>query len=187
MKKFVAGMIAFLVLLCSICLAESTPEETAAVVNMPYTLALATGEREGLYTGGVKDGLPEGFGVFVTHNSEGVEWHYIGNWENGQFSGEGAQYWENGMVMKGEYAKNEKQNPYVRWYDSLMTKWFDDYDADGNRHFITYYPGSFEQKYCEGFADMSQKEVVSVTWFDLDGNEIDSAETLTLVTTAYPD
>lgn len=52
-----------------------------------------TGEKEGTYSGEVKNNLPNGEGKFETKNSQGEVWYYEGQWIEGQTQGKGCQCW----------------------------------------------------------------------------------------------
>ena len=96
MKRILA-LILVLVCLFSVATAEKTAAELVSkmeiVVDLSYVI------RKGTYSGEMMDGVPHGFGVFETTNSDGVTWHYIGQWENGKMSGDGGQYWDDGRTM----------------------------------------------------------------------------------------
>lgn len=104
MKKLLAITL-FLVLLFSLAQAEETLPET--VVQMTYIVQMPEVIRKGKYTGEVKNGVPNGYGVFVTANSEGVVWHYLGEWLNGEMSGQGGCYWDNGQSNVGSYEHSD--------------------------------------------------------------------------------
>lgn len=192
MKRIVMLMI-IIVLLKNYCIGFAEEQndiseavnERSTVAKLVYTVQFDGYEREGLYTGEIVNGIPDGYGVFVTHNKKGIEWHYIGEWEKGTFNGNGAQYWENGEFTKGTFKDNSILNGAACWNSTLTTMWLNEYDESGNRHFITYYPGSLEQKYCEGYAEVSSEEVITVTWFDEEGQKIDSPKPLTITAIAY--
>ena len=95
MRKLVCGLIALL-LIFSVALAES-------VTQMNYELKIDEESRIGKYTGNIKNGKPDGYGVFVTTNPNGFSWHYIGDWQDGLMHGEGAIYWEDGSLEIGSY------------------------------------------------------------------------------------
>ena len=95
MKKYFCSVCALL-LLWSIVLAEP-------VTRQLYELNLDGETRIGKYTGDVIDGIPDGYGVFVTTNPSGFGWHYIGNWKNGLMHGDGGTYWEDGSIELGTY------------------------------------------------------------------------------------
>lgn len=67
------------------------------------TLNLAFGERSGIYTGDLVDGIPDGNGKFTTQNSDGEEWTYEGSFKSGHFEGEGKITWKNGFVEVGTF------------------------------------------------------------------------------------
>ncbi len=95
MRKLVCSLIALL-LIFSVALAES-------VTQMNYELRLDEESRIGKYTGNIKNGKPDGYGIFVTTNPNGFSWHYIGDWQDGVMHGEGATYWEDGSLEIGSY------------------------------------------------------------------------------------
>ena len=95
MKKAFFCIIVML-LLFSIALSESVTQQL-------YELNIDGESRIGKYTGNLKDGVPDGYGIFVTTNPNGFSWHYIGNWKAGLMHGEGATYWEDGSLEIGEY------------------------------------------------------------------------------------
>lgn len=103
MKKLLAFFL-ISVLLFSFASAEEIPTET--VVKMAYTVEMPDVTREGFYTGEVQDNIPHGYGLFVSHNSSGVQWHYVGEWLNGEMSGQGGCYWDIGQSHVGLYAAN---------------------------------------------------------------------------------
>ncbi len=88
-----------------------TPEPTIAIETVnekEMTLQFAFGERTGVYTGEVLNGLPNGQGSFTSVNDYGVGWTYTGAWENGHFSGEGKSDFNDGWINEGFY-----QNDYL--------------------------------------------------------------------------
>lgn len=80
--------------------------EAETVVKMKYTVALPDVIREGIYTGEVKNGVPHGYGVFEAINSDLINWHYVGEWVDGNMCGKGGQYWDNGESRVGLYESN---------------------------------------------------------------------------------
>lgn len=104
MKKIVLLSLA-LVLLFSFPLIAQAEKET--VSQMTYIAKLPDVIREGTYTGEVQNGVPHGYGVFVTQNSSGVQWHYIGEWINGSMTGSGGQYWDSGRCTVGTFENGD--------------------------------------------------------------------------------
>lgn len=98
--KRLAFLLVFLIFLVQFSIAES-------VTRMPYTVVFSDSVREGLYTGDIQNGIPDGFGVFEAVNDEGEAWHYIGDWSKGQLSGEGRMVWDSGQIKIGKFAANE--------------------------------------------------------------------------------
>ena len=98
----------FLILLVLLLVACSAAAETVEnVVKMSCIVRTPDVIREGSYTGQAVNGVPHGFGLFETTNSEGVNWHYIGEWINGSMSGEGGQYWDNGQSNVGTFENGD--------------------------------------------------------------------------------
>lgn len=103
MKKNFRGSALLLALICMILFATtinvSNAETAESVTRAPYTADWGGEEIAGLYTGDMVNGLPEGFGVLEISEEDGQNLrarHYIGLWQEGLPSGEGAMYWENG-------------------------------------------------------------------------------------------
>lgn len=95
MQRLVCSLIAVL-LIFSVAAAES-------VTQMNYELKIDEESRIGKYTGNIKNGKPDGYGIFATTNPNGFSWHYIGDWQDGLMHGEGATYWEDGSLEIGSY------------------------------------------------------------------------------------
>lgn len=104
--KLVRTLALFLVLFAFLPFAhaETSPESVAQVA---YIVKMSDVIREGKYTGQVVDGVPNGYGLFETANSQGVNWHYLGEWVNGQMKGQGAFYWDDGQAMVGTFENND--------------------------------------------------------------------------------
>ena len=100
MKRF------FALLLAVISFSVATVANAEIVAQMTYTVVMPDVTREGLYTGEVSNGIPHGYGVFTATNSSGINWHYLGQWEDGQMRGQGGQYWDNGYYSIGIYMNN---------------------------------------------------------------------------------
>lgn len=95
MKKLVIAIFAIF-LLFSVASAES-------VTRMKYRLTYKDVYVDGYYTGEIKDGKPDGFGIFETDSPSGVSCHYMGGWKNGLMEGEGGTYWNDGSIEFGQY------------------------------------------------------------------------------------
>lgn len=74
-----------------------TVENEKIIIAFPY------GDREGTYTGEMKEGKPHGIGKFETTNPEGVSWYYEGEFVDGIFNGQGKCVWEDGKTVSGNY------------------------------------------------------------------------------------
>ena len=100
MKKILCGLM--IALFVAGCGAEK-------VENKEMTITIASGQRTGIYTGEIKNGKPEGNGVFKTKNSEGAAYTYTGGFKNGTFEGKGVLVFENGFKNETTY-KNGNAN-----------------------------------------------------------------------------
>lgn len=133
MKKIFL-LVLVLVCLFSVAMAEETDLEFAS--QMDYVLELPDVIRKGTYSGETMNGIPNGFGVFETTNSSGINWHYIGQWENGEIKGDGGMYWDNGREEIGIFKENNLLCGTIR-------------DGTGNYAWINYEPnehGHYEAK-----------------------------------------
>lgn len=74
------------------------------VYSEQMTLSFNFGERTGIYSGEILDGLPHGTGAFDTKNEDGSPWSYEGVWSNGHMNGEGITLWDDGFKEIGTYA-----------------------------------------------------------------------------------
>ena len=75
------------------------------VTQWEYNLAIMEYTLTGYYTGEIKNGKPDGFGLFETSTPDGTPCHYVGEWANGIMQGSGAMYWNDGSLEIGEYEK----------------------------------------------------------------------------------
>ncbi|WP_230268241.1 hypothetical protein [Allobaculum fili] len=67
------------------------------------TLHLSYGDRTGVYSGDMKDGIPDGQGKFTSKNDEGESWTYTGTFKDGHFEGDGETVWKSGGREVGTY------------------------------------------------------------------------------------
>ncbi|MBQ9852897.1 MAG: hypothetical protein IJO37_08315 [Ruminiclostridium sp.] len=103
MNKLFAVLLGAAIMLSLVACSGSDEPKTEEVENVEVVVTmdawandgLSTEEiqREGLYTGQVIDGVPNGSGRFDTHNNEGEPWYYEGDFENGTFNGNGVCVW----------------------------------------------------------------------------------------------
>jgi len=121
-----------ILLLLSLCLAPVAVAETnqETVAEMTYIVKMPDVIREGKYTGQVVNGVPHGYGVFVTANSSGVYWHYLGEWVDGKMTGQGGQYWDIGQCHTGTFENGAMQCGHV-WQSDGVHFW---YDRTPNEH-----------------------------------------------------
>ena len=101
-KKHIRILGLIMVLVLSIGILAGCGEEE-------ITLHLSVGDRTGEYSGDMKDGIPDGEGIFTSKNKEGEEWTYEGEFKNGHFEGKGTTTWDDGTRETGTYKKDELQ------------------------------------------------------------------------------
>lgn len=79
------------------------------VENEQITINFAFGTRTGTYSGTLNaDGLPDGFGKFVSKNAMGAAWEYEGDWKAGHWEGFGTSIWSSGLVYTGEFQNDSE-------------------------------------------------------------------------------
>lgn len=109
------------------------------VENMEITLTwdtwdaagseIITVTRDGLYTGDVVDGIPNGQGAFSAVNDEGTSWVYTGAFKNGKFSGYGKTVWDEiNKIEEGTYADGLFTPNTFELFNSLKWSSFIEYD-----------------------------------------------------------
>lgn len=110
MKKRLISVFLASCVLCAGCgVSDDTPSEVnqasdSYVNEQEMTLDFDFGTRTGIYTGQIENGVPNGYGTFSSSNPSGDDWNYIGEWENGHFSGNGISEFEGGEKYIGEYS-----------------------------------------------------------------------------------
>lgn len=99
----------------------SKTKAAVKVTNKKCTLKLSIGTKNGIYTGYVKNNIPNGKGTFSSHDSAGVEWTLSGNWTNGHINGKCTYISDNGDKYIGEYKNDKKcgKGTYV-WFNGDM-------------------------------------------------------------------
>lgn len=101
---------------------SAKPTGTAAMQEgLEITLRLAFGERTGVYSGEMMDGLPHGQGTFSTQNEEGTGWVYEGSWEMGHMRGQGTTAFESGYRETGWYENDNLNGQGSLYQDDLLT------------------------------------------------------------------
>ena len=86
MKKLVTICILLILLFATASAEESFMSHQLVEIEFSF------GTRVGYYTGPTLNGKPEGYGLFESQNSSGDKWHYIGEFSNGQFNGDGSSF-----------------------------------------------------------------------------------------------
>ena len=151
---------------------------TTTVEDEKMTLKLnGIGKRTGTYTGEVSGDLPNGNGRFDTKNKAGKKWYYDGEWVEGQFEGEGEQYWpELGQKFVGSH-KNGFLSGNAEEYqnDKLLYKgeWKkDDWNGAGklyNQSGDVTYEGNFKNGHPRDKATI-RKNAQAMSYSDLARN-----------------
>ena len=114
-----------ILLLFSVAAAETVTQEDDELMLLDEPFI-------GKYTGEMENGLPEGYGIFVTSNPAGRNWHYIGYWEKGLMHGEGATYWEDGSLEIGTYREGRLIFGYFN-YDGVKLELFSEGSGQSGR------------------------------------------------------
>jgi hypothetical protein len=103
--------------------ASSPSEETGGAVTtegVELTLQFSFGERTGIYSGGMKDGLPDGQGTFESRNETGTAWVYEGGWEMGHLKGQGTTTFESGYRETGWYEGDNLNGQGKLYQDEIL-------------------------------------------------------------------
>lgn len=87
-------------------LASNANSELSYVDEQSLTISFDYGNRTGVYSGGLKNGVPDGVGMFTTSNDDGQNWKYIGEWEDGHFNGIGTTIFDIGQVSVATYVND---------------------------------------------------------------------------------
>jgi len=88
--------------------------------NEEITISFIYGDRTGLYTGTMLNDQPSGYGNFVYSTDEGIEWSYLGFFDNGQFNGTGETIWETGARREGTYKNGSLVNGRIYSADGTL-------------------------------------------------------------------
>ena len=137
MKKTICILLAFICLFAfSACGSldafqeDTTPSESMAesetapadtVADLEITIVFDFGDRTGIYTGEMRDGLPDGQGTFSTQNVEGVGWVYNGGWRQGHMYGEGSTIFDTGYSEAGWYENDNLNGQGRQFQDERLT------------------------------------------------------------------
>jgi len=128
----------------------TTPEPTEAEIPEPtsekvadkaLTLTFSFGKCTGIYTGELMGGLPDGYGKFVSADSDGDGWSYEGQWAAGHLFGQGTTVWEDGFSNGGWY-ENDLLNGegWESWYGVLQYEGgYLDSEYNGQGTYYNYY------------------------------------------------
>lgn len=175
MKKNFRGSALLLALICMILFATtvnvSNAETAESVTRAPYSADWGGEEITGLYTGDTVNGLPEGFGVLEIIAPDGNDpvRHYIGLWQEGLPSGEGALYWENGdreagifrdgVLYNGTRVKGGRETAVVNGEEGTAAADMD--DAAGNAAYIgNRNTKKFHSPSCDSVREMKESNRV---------------------------
>lgn len=136
-----------------------TPVPTAStqvpqsVQNTTLTLTFAFGQKTGVYSGQLLNGVPDGSGKFTTTNDNGTEWTYEGTFKSGHFQGQGTTTWSDNWSEKGTYVNDylttgESFYKGLRVYSGSYAS--DEYNGQGTTYDETghvVYEGEFKNGY----------------------------------------
>lgn len=89
---------------------SSEESQQSFVENKKISLELSYGQRDGIYTGQVKNGKPHGEGTFSSSSEDGTKWTFRGTWIDGHYSGYGFTVWDTGQMEMGIYENDMIQN-----------------------------------------------------------------------------
>ncbi len=141
---------------------------TGDVSRMTLTLPFLFGERSGVYTGALKDGLPHGYGRFTAVNPLGISWTYSGEWQQGHFHGKGSCTWDDGFMEEGEYQDDqlhgqgrELYNGILRYEGGFSTGCYDGSGAFFSMSGDPVYSGAFQNGYIEEDEDACVQRIGS--------------------------
>lgn len=96
-----------------------------------YVITYTDGKiREGEFKGETIDGIPSGIGMFTTENDAGEVYSYTGEWENGQFNGEGTVKFDNDayFTQAGNYVNGDYLPTPLQYFTALGTRGNHKYD-----------------------------------------------------------
>ncbi len=85
---------------------ENSVEDDSEIINVEnYTCSIlfTSGSRQGVYTGEMRDNLPDGNGTFVYYLDDGTLCTYDGEFEGGEITGFGVMAFGDGRKYVGEF------------------------------------------------------------------------------------
>ena len=136
--------------------AVSESPSMSEVSEVELTLQFSFGERTGVYSGEMADGLPHGQGTFSTQNEEGTAWVYEGGWREGHLYGEGTTTFETGYMEVGWYEDDNLNGQGSLYQDGRLTYEgeFSGNIPDGQGTLYSYcgeviFSGSFSEGYID--------------------------------------
>lgn len=97
-------------------------EDETTVANEAIKIMYSGFEYDGIYTGTLKKGKPNGLGYFASQNmaEDSMDitgaWTYEGEWENGKITGEGVLTFAAGSRYEGEFDTGTL-NGYGKYYE----------------------------------------------------------------------
>ena len=95
-----------------------TPE---SVTDLDISLTFDFGDYAGSYTGDIVNGLPNGYGTFISYDDSFGSWSYVGEWKDGHFNGDGVQSFEDGYEEGGYYVDDYLTGEgWESWYGILQ-------------------------------------------------------------------
>ena len=112
-----------LLVLCLGILTACGEMKNGKVENKELTIYLDGQRRDGIYTGELKAGRPNGEGIFETENDEKSKWKYTGQWKNGVMHGVGECLWDTGQYFEGRYVDGKPgREGLLKWINKETKK-----------------------------------------------------------------
>ena len=90
-------------------------------------------ETHSKYTGDVKNGKPNGFGIMIFPNGN----KYVGGWKDGRWNGQGTFTTSNGSKYEGEWKNGEKNGQGTHTYpdgSKYEGEYKDDWELNGTQY-----------------------------------------------------
>lgn len=119
-------------------------DEPKGPINI--TLHTPKGNFDGTYDGDFgANNIPDGDGMFTSHDEDGMKWTYRGSFTEGLFDGDGVCTWENGDEFYGAYSNGQRNGPGRLLHDGVLLYegvWADDICVKIDRQSSSEYKGS---------------------------------------------
>lgn len=160
-------------------------EITMAIRNLnPDTQETEDVERIGIYSGELKNGVPDGIGTFKTEGADGVFWTYEGEFQNGRFHGQGVTSWDDGYQEAGTYTSGEFTPNTAEFYKAYESRGYAPYSlSEKSFKFISGNPELFPS--VDGHDSIDALANKDIQYKHLDKNVADYCESIYFAPYAY--